>query len=1062
MAQFFIRRPVVAMVLSILLVLVGVAALLDLPIEQYPQLAPPNIQVTATYPGASAEVVEQSVATPIEQQVNGVDNMLYLRSLNSSDGRMRLDVTFQVGTDLDTANTLTQNRVAQAQSRLPQEVIQQGVTVKKVNPSILMVISLYSPNGTYDELFLNNYAVLNVKDAVLRVPGVSQVDTAGAEYGMRIWLQPDKLAALGLTPADLVSAIRQQNLQAPAGQIGAAPSRPDQEFTYTVNAPGRFSTPEEFGDVLVRTTPDGRQVRVRDVARVELGGEFYKSFGRLNGKEAAVLMVYLLPGANQIASAQGVYQTLADLRRFFPDDVDYRITYDSTPAVSASIEGIVHTFFEALVLVILVVFIFLQSWRATLIPLLTVPVSLLGTFAFFPLLGFSVNTLSMFGMVLAIGIVVDDAIVVVEAVMHHIEQGLSPREATERAMKEVSGPVVGIALILAAVFVPVAFMGGLVGQMYQQFALTIAIAVLISAFNALSLSPALSALMLKPHSAGKAGWLTRRFATFNRGFAATTNVYVRAAGWLTRRAFLSLVVVAVVAFGAGGFARIIPGGFVPEEDQGVLMVNIQLPNAASLERTKQVCQKVDAVLAATPGVESFNAIGGMSFLSGTYTPNSASYFVRLTDWSERRSHETSMEGILQHLGVQLMAIPEAIVFPFTPPTLPGFGAAGGFTLLLQDRSGTLSLAQLDDATSQFLAAARERQELTGLFTAFDPRVPQLRLDVDREKVSTMGVPIQDVFTTLQTSLGGAYVNDFNRFGRLYRVFVQAESVYRQAPEDISRFHVRSSTTGEMIPLSTLVTVTPTQGTELSTRYNLFRAVQISGRASPGYGSAQAMRALEEVAAAVLPREMGYEYTGLSHQEKTAPSPLPTLVLAVLFVFLLLAALYESWSLPWSVLLGTPLVALGAFFGVWVRGFDNNVFVQIGLVMLIGLAAKNAILIVEFAKMQKAAGCAVIDAALEAARLRFRPILMTAFAFILGVVPLVIASGSGANSRQVMGTAVFFGMLIATVLGVLIIPALFVAVERMSGGARQPANPSPAISTDTASELTPAVKEGGVA
>jgi hydrophobic/amphiphilic exporter-1 (mainly G- bacteria), HAE1 family len=795
---------------------------------------------------------------------------------------------------------------------------------------------------------------------------------------------------------------------------------------------------------------------------VELGGEFYKSFGRLNGKEAAVLMVYLLPGANQIASAQGVYQTLADLRRFFPDDVDYRITYDSTPAVSASIEGIVHTFFEALVLVILVVFIFLQSWRATLIPLLTVPVSLLGTFAFFPLLGFSVNTLSMFGMVLAIGIVVDDAIVVVEAVMHHIEQGLSPREATERAMKEVSGPVVGIALILAAVFVPVAFMGGLVGQMYQQFALTIAIAVLISAFNALSLSPALSALMLKPHSAGKAGWLTRRFATFNRGFAATTNVYVRAAGWLTRRAFLSLVVVAVVAFGAGGFARIIPGGFVPEEDQGVLMVNIQLPNAASLERTKQVCQKVDAVLAATPGVESFNAIGGMSFLSGTYTPNSASYFVRLTDWSERRSHETSMEGILQHLGVQLMAIPEAIVFPFTPPTLPGFGAAGGFTLLLQDRSGTLSLAQLDDATSQFLAAARERQELTGLFTAFDPRVPQLRLDVDREKVSTMGVPIQDVFTTLQTSLGGAYVNDFNRFGRLYRVFVQAESVYRQAPEDISRFHVRSSTTGEMIPLSTLVTVTPTQGTELSTRYNLFRAVQISGRASPGYGSAQAMRALEEVAAAVLPREMGYEYTGLSHQEKTAPSPLPTLVLAVLFVFLLLAALYESWSLPWSVLLGTPLVALGAFFGVWVRGFDNNVFVQIGLVMLIGLAAKNAILIVEFAKMQKAAGRAVIDAALEAARLRFRPILMTAFAFILGVVPLVIASGSGANSRQVMGTAVFFGMLIATVLGVLIIPALFVAVERMSGGARQPANPSPAISTDTASELTPAVKEGGVA
>jgi hydrophobic/amphiphilic exporter-1 (mainly G- bacteria), HAE1 family len=1062
MAQFFIRRPVVAMVISILLVLVGVAALLDLPIEQYPQLAPPNIQVTATYPGASAEVVEQSVATPIEQEVNGVDNMLYLRSLNSSDGRMRLDVTFQVGTDLDTANTLTQNRVAQAQSRLPQEVIQQGVTVKKVNPSILMVVSLYSPNGTYDELFLNNYAILNVKDAVLRVPGVSQVDTAGAEYGMRIWLQPDKLATLGLTPADLVAAIRQQNLQAPAGQIGAAPSQPDQQFTYTVSAPGRFSTPEEFGDVLVRATSDGRQVRLRDVARVELGGEFYKSFGRLNGKEAAVLMVYLLPGANQIASAHGVYQALAELKRYFPDDVDYRITYDSTPAVSASIEEIVHTFFEALVLVILVVFVFLQSWRATLIPLLTVPVSLLGTFALFPLFGFSVNTLSMFGMVLAIGIVVDDAIVVVEAVMHHIEQGLSPRDATERAMKEVSGPVVGIALILAAVFVPVAFLGGLVGQMYQQFALTIAIAVLISAFNALSLSPALAALMLKPHSAGKGGWLTRFFAKFNRGFAATTNVYVRAAGWLARRAALSLVAVAAVAFGAGGFARLIPAGFVPEEDQGVLMVNVQLPNAASLERTKQVCQKIDAVLAEAPGVESFNAIGGMSFLSGTYTPNAASYFVRLTDWSERRSPQTSLEGILQHLSGQLMAIPEAIVFPFTPPTLPGFGAAGGFTLLLQDRSGTLSLAQLDDATSQFLAAARQRPELVGLFTAFDPRVPQLRLDVDREKVSTMGVPIQDVFTTLQTSLGGAYVNDFNRFGRLYRVFVQAESNYRQAPEDIGQFHVRSSTTGEMIPLSTLVTVTPDAGTELSTRYNLFRAVQISGRAAPGYSSAQAMSALEEVAAAVLPREMGYEYTGLSYQEKNAPSPLPTFLLAVVFVFLLLAALYESWSLPWSVLLGTPLVALGAFFGVWLRGYDNNVFVQIGLVMLIGLAAKNAILIVEFAKMRKEAGSSVIDAALEAARLRFRPILMTAFAFILGVVPLVIASGSGANSRQVMGTAVFSGMLIATALGVLIIPALFVIVERLSGGARQPANPPSALSPDTASELAPTVKEGGVA
>lgn len=1033
MANFFIRRPVVAMVISILLVLVGTAALLQLPVEQYPQLAPPNIQVTATYPGASAEVVEQSVATPIEQQVNGVDNMLYMKSLNSSDGRMLLNVTFQVGMDLDVANTLTQNRVAQAQSRLPQEVVQQGVTVKKVNPSILMVVSLYSPQGTYDDLFLNNYAVLNVKDALLRVKGVSQVELAGgAEYGMRIWLAPGKLANLGLTPADVIGAIKQQNIQAPAGQIGASPSRPDQEFTYTVRAPGRFSTPEEFGEILVRATDDGRQVRVKDVARVELGGEFYKSFGALNGKPAGVLLIYLLPGANQIESAEGIYSALDDLKRFFPDDVDYAISYDTTPAVRESIKGIVHTLFEAVVLVVLVVFIFLQNFRATLIPLLTVPVSLLGTFAVFPLLGFSVNTLSLFGMVLAIGIVVDDAIVVVEAVMHHIEHGLSPKDATVRAMKEVSGPVIGIGLILASVFIPVAFLGGLVGQLYQQFALTIAIAVLISAFNALSLSPALAALLLKPHSAGT-GWLGKFFGSFNRMFEATTNGYVRVAAMLARKAVLSLVIIGVVTAGAGGFAKIIPGGFVPEEDQGILMVNVQLPNGASLERTRQVCRKVDAILEQTPGVERFNVIGGMSFLSATYTPNAASYFVRLKDWKERKTSETRMEGILKRLGGQLMALPDCIAFPFTPPTLPGFGAAGGFSFVLQDRSGTLSVPELGREVFRFIGEARKRPELTGLFTVFDPRSPQIELDVDREKVSKLGVPINDVFNTLQASLGGAYVNDFNRFGRLYRVFVQAEADFRQKPEDIGQFYVRSATTGEMIPLSTLVTVKPVSGTELTTRYNLLRSVEISGSAAPGYSSAQAMQALEEVAAQVLPREMGHDFTGLSYQEKNAPNPLPTFVLAVVFVFLLLAALYESWSLPWSVLLGTPLVALGAFFGVWLRGFDNNVFVQIGLVMLIGLAAKNAILIVEFAKMKKEEGKTVLDAALEAARLRFRPILMTAFAFIMGVVPLMLASGSGANSRQIMGSAVFSGMLIATLAGVFIIPALYVVVEKLSGG-----------------------------
>lgn len=1024
------------MVISILIVLVGIAALKSLPIEQYPQLAPPNIQVTTTYPGASAEAVEQSVATPIEQQVNGVDNMLYMKSLNSSDGRMQLNVTFEVGTDLDTANTLTQNRVGQAQSRLPQEVLAQGLTVKKLNPSILMVVSIYSRGGMYDNLFLNNYAVLNVKDALLRVPGVSQVDLGGgAEYGMRIWLQPDKLAKLQLTPADVIGAIKEQNIQAPAGQIGGAPSPTDQEFTYTVRAPGRLATPEEFGDVLIRSTEDGRQVRVRDVARVELGAEMYKSFGRYNGKEAAVLMLYLLPGANQIESAHGIYKALDELKQFFPGDLDYAITYDSTPAVEASIEEIVHTLIEAIILVVLVVFIFLQNFRATLIPLLAVPVSLIGTFAVFPLLGFSINTLTLFGMVLAIGIVVDDAIVVVEAVMHHIEHGKSPRDATVQAMKEVSGPVVGIALVIASVFIPVAFVGGLTGRLYQQFALTIATAVLISAFAALSLSPALASLFLKPGDANKSP-LRFLYRGFNRAFDKTTRGYVGLVTMIARRSVLSLLGVALIGLAAGGLAKGIPGGFVPIEDQGVLLLNVQLPNAASLERTKNVTRRVEKILDETPGVESHNVIGGMSILSGTFTPNSATVFVRLRPWEERKTPETSLRGIVMHLRKQLGALPEAIAFPFVPPTLPGFGAAGGFTVLLQDRSGAMSVQELGEQSRAFIAAANQRPELVQLFTSFDPNVPQLDLDVDREKARSLGVQITDVFSALQASLGGAYVNDFNRFGRLYRVFVQADSNFRQKPEDIGQYYVRSRTTGAMIPLSTLVRVAPAGGAELTVRYNLYRSVEISGQTGPGYSSGQAMAAVEEVAKEVLPREMGYEFTGLSYQEQIAPNPTPTFVLAVVFVFLLLAALYESWSLPWSVLLATPTVLLGSFIGVKLGGFDNNVFVQIGLVMLIGLAAKNAILIVEFAKMQKEAGKSLLDAAIESAHLRFRPILMTAFAFILGVVPLMTASGSGANSRKMMGTAVFFGMLVATALGVFLTPALFVIVEKIAGRKRR--------------------------
>ncbi len=1047
MAQFFIRRPIVAIVISILMVLGGTAVVLNLPVEQYPALAPPTVRVEGTYQGASAEVVEQSVATPIEQQINGVDNMIYMKSLNTSDGRMLLDVTFKVGMDLDTANMLTQNRASQANARLPQEVLAQGVTVKKLNPSILLVASIYSPGGTYDAQFLNNYAMINVRDAMLRVTGVSDVQLyGGSEYGMRIWLDPDRLAKLGLTPSDVVQAIKEQNLQAPAGQIGAAPSPPGQQFTYTVRAPGKFSTPQEFEEILILTTATGAQVRVKDVARVELGSENYKALGRLDGKPAAVMAVYLLPGANQLEAAEGLYETLAELKHIFPPDVDYKISYDTTPAVEESIHEIIKTLEEAIILVLLVVFIFLQNWRATLIPLMTVPVSLVGTFIFYPLLGFSVNVLSMFGLVLAIGIVVDDAIVVVEAVMHHIEHGMKPKEATQKAMEEVSGAVIGVALVLSAVFIPVAFMGGLVGSMYKQFAMTIAIAVLISAFNALTLSPALAALLLKPaKEGGKKNVLEKGFGYFNRGFDKVTTGYTRGAQMLARRAVFSLLIIAVVGAASGGIGSILRKGFVPDEDQGIFMINVQLPNASSLERTDGVMRQIEGILAQTEGIEAYNSIIGLGMLTNSFNANYGSFFVRLKPWEERASADLHVNAIMARVGAQLRRIPEAIAFPFAPPTIAGFGAAGGFNFLLQDRSGTLTTGELGLQTRNFLQAARQRPELANLFTSFDPGVPQVGLELDREKARKLGVPINDVFVALQAILGGTYVNDFNRFGRLYRVFVMAESEYRQKPEDIGTFYVRSKTTGDMVPLSTLVTITPVSGTEITTRFNLLRAVEISGVPAPGFSSGQAMKALEDVAGQVLPVEMGYAYAGMSYQEKIAPPSGPIFVVAVICVFLLLAALYESWSLPFAVLLGTPSVILGALLGVWMRGYDNNVYVQIGLITLVGLAAKNSILIVEFAKQQHEKGMPLLEAATEAAKLRFRPILMTAFAFIMGAIPLMLASGSGAASRQVMGTAVVVGMSIATFLGVYLTPAFFRLIEGLSRK-KKTAEPGPAATT----------------
>ncbi|HSB70968.1 MAG TPA: multidrug efflux RND transporter permease subunit [Candidatus Methylomirabilis sp.] len=1042
MAQFFIRRPIVAIVISILIVMLGVITIKGLSIEQYPFLAPPNIRVTATYPGASAEAVEQSVATPIEQEVNGVDRLIYMKSSNTSDGRMLLDVNFEVGTDQDMANVLTQNRVSAAQARLPQEAVQQGVTVKKQSPSILMLISVYSPKDAYDANFLINYCGINLRDQLLRIPGIAQVDLfGGTDYGMRIWFRPDKLAKLGLTPADIISAIKEQNLQAPTGKVGGAPTPADQEFTNTVSAPGRLVTTEEFENIIVRQTATGAVVRIKDVARADLGSQDYNSFGRLNGKPAGAMAVYLLPGANQLKAAEAIYATMERAKALFPPGMDYKIVYDTTPAVEASIHEILKTFVEALILVTLVFFIFLQNIRATIIPMLTIPVSLIGTFIFFPVLGFSVNTLSMFGLVLAIGIVVDDAIVVVEAVIHHLEHGKSPREATVKAMEEVSAPVIGIALILSAVFVPVALLGGLVGSMYKQFALTIAISVLLSAFNALSLTPALCAMLLKAPRPMR-GPLGVFFRGFNKVFEVTTNGYVSTSRILVRRGILTILIVVAVSVGAGLFARVIPAGFIPDEDQGIFGVAVQLPPGASLERTSTVLKKVEEILAKTEGIESFQTIGGYGAVTNTYQANYGSLFARLKPWEERKGAALHVKGIMAGLQRQFTAIPEAVIFPFNIPTLAGFGAASGFNFLLQDRSGSLTVEQLGEQTRKFIAAGRQRPELGNLFTSFDPNFPQVRVDLDREKARTLGVPVNEVFQAMSAALGGAYVNDFNRFGRLYRVYVQADASARLKAEDIGKVYARSKTTNEMIPLSTLVTIKNIAGTELTTRFNLLRSVEINGAPARGYTSGQALAALEQVFAETMPKEMGFAYSSVSYQEKIAPPAGPTFIMAIVCVFLLLAAMYESWRLPWAVLLGSPLVALGAFFGVWLMGYDNNVYVQIGLVMLIGLAAKNAILIVEFAKAKHEEGLSLEESALTSARLRFRPILMTAFAFILGVVPLMKASGAGAGAQNVMGTGVFWGMLVATALGVFIIPGNFTFVEGL--GRRRVAKPVAAV------------------
>jgi HAE1 family hydrophobic/amphiphilic exporter-1 len=1031
MAEFFIRRPIVAIVIAIITVIAGIVSVRTLPVAQFPDIVPPQIIVTGTYTGADAETIEQSVATPLEQQMNGVDDMLYMQSTNGNDGSMQLTVTFDIDTDPNIDQVNVQNRLAQAQPNLPTEVTQFGFTMRKSTGLPMMMVSLYSPANTYDALYLANYANINIVDALYRVSGVGDVRIFGAgEYAMRIWLKPDRLAAMAMTVPEVARAVQQQSSVNPAGQVGGRPGPVGQEFTYTVRAQGRLRTAEEFSAIILRTDPDGSVVHLRDVARVELGALNYQQIGRSNGQPGVGIAVFQAPGSNALEVASGVRDVMAGLRDRFPKDIDYRYALDTTAPVSEGIKEITKTLVEAMVLVILVVFLFLQNWRATLIPMLAVPVSLIGTFAVFPLLGFSVNTLSLFGLVLAIGLVVDDAIVVVEAVEQHIEHGMSPRDATAKAMKEVSGPVIGIALILASVFVPVGLMGGIQGRLNQQFAITIAVSVLISAFNALTLSPALAAMLLRPRRQSK-GLLGRLFARINLWLERMTRGYVSLSHGLIRKPLIGLVILGAFIVATAGLGRRLPTSFLPEEDYGYFLLNIQLPPAASLDRTDAVTRKVDALLQRTEGVRNFNTIVGFSLITRVTAPNNAFYFVQLAPWSEREEPALEARAIVNRLNREMRAAaPEAVAFAIMPPAIPGLGSQGGFSLWLQDRGGT-SIEDVNRELQRFLTAARARPELAGVTSPFSANVPQVFANVDREKALRQGVALGDVYQTMQAYLGGLYINQFNSFGRQWRVFLQAEGDTRSSPDQIGQFYVRNDT-GGMVPLSTVQSLSPTFGPQFTNRFNVYRAVQVTGAAAPGYSSGQAMTALEEVARTTLSPSFSYDWADLSYQEKRAEGTTQaTFVLSLIFVFLILAALYESWSLPFSVLLTVPIAVFGAFVGLLLRGLDLDVYGQIGVVMLIGLAAKNAILIVEFAKYRQEEGMPMVEAALEGARTRLRPILMTSFAFILGCVPLWTAQGSGAAARRILGTVVITGMLAATVIAIFLIPLLFVLFERLA-------------------------------
>ncbi len=1032
--NFFVHRPIVAMVIAIIIVIVGAISLVGLPIEQYPNLTPPIVQVKASYTGASALNVEESVATPLEQEINGVDNMIYMKSTNANDGTMNIQISFEVGTDPDMNTVLAQNKVSAATAKLPSEVTKLGVTTKKSLPSTLMLITLTSENGLYDQDFLGNYALINIKDKLARVKGIGEVTVLGAsDYSMRIWIKPDKLSKMGITVPEILNAINSQNVIVPGGKFGAEPAPPGTEFTYTVRMPERFNSPKTFGEIVIRTMDNGSQVKLKDVATINLGVESYNAYTRFNKETCSIISLYQAPGANAVELKTSILKEMDILAKDFPESIKYTVSMDTVAPITAGIKDIVVTLIIALLLVVLVVFIFIQDWRATLIPTLAIPVSLIGAFIFFPMLGFTINVLSLLGLVLAIGIVVDDAIVVVEAVQVNIEKGMKTKEATLDAMRKVTAPVIATTLVLIAVFIPVAGMAGITGLLYQQFAITIVVSVIVSSINALTLSPALCSLLLKepkPYK-GPLGWF---FKKFNKGMDRTTESYMSFTNIVGRKIKRSIVFIIILSIGVVLFGKLVPGGFIPEEDMGYFFVNYQLPDAASLQRSDVIANKVEDILMRHSEVKYVTNATGYSLLSGAMASNTGFAFASLTNWADRdKTAKEIIEIINRELSTEIKG---AQAFAFGPPAIPGLGNGSGFSIMIQDRVGKTP-QYLSENLVKFIRTANARPEIARAFSTFQASVPQRFMDINKEKALKMGINLNDLYKTVGAFMGGAYVNDFTRFGRLYKTYLQAEPQYRSKESDINNFFIKNNN-GDMVPLATVVDIKPTTGPEYTTRFNLYRSAEVTGSPAPGYTSKEAMDALEEVADEVLPADMGYAWNAMSFQEKKASGSLGViLTFSLLFVFLILAAQYESWSLPLGILLGTPFAIFGALFALWLgrlgsTTFENNIFAQVSFVMLIGMAAKNAILIVEFANDEFKKGLSLFDAAMKAAKSRFRPILMTAFSFILGVFPLVIATGSGAEARKVMGMALLGGMGLATLLGVFMYPMLFVAIGKLFG------------------------------